>query len=386
MADYRKPSAVKLPGFAFRPGPVFSNTLETSYRIYAALLGEDHSNLTLDDARDRACHSLVALFETALQYEGLYRALRGGHDFWQVLTSNVALNYDVTPDEIKLMLVTMTKARTEYSGHAAPSYINDLVDKFITLEKETNLLGPPHTFTVTASPAAVAAHESRQMISGLASDLRNLNIVASWPLSYFSTKDLIFLADKNVAAILGGVDSENNSTRQPVPAVNSMSLPITLRVNLFYLALMFSQDKDWALFLTPVGFLDYNLRREWYMLAGRQISVFATALQFLEYAGDAITRRNKTFAVGMHSHWLLQSHNLPRTANFVDNDPARLWTGHEMMRRYTTLLILQKIVTPFGLRVYLIWYDPWFHDPSIKRQFAHSQYSITDGRRQGVGQ
>ncbi|OIW25926.1 hypothetical protein CONLIGDRAFT_647656 [Coniochaeta ligniaria NRRL 30616] len=378
MASFRKPTTVKsLPGFEFQRGPIFSSDMEISLRVYAALIGEDISNLSLQEAIDRACHSLVKVFETALQYEDLYRALRGGHDFWRVVTGNTALYYDLAAADMKVMLVAMAKARNMYSGSAVPSYLNTLVDRFIALEDGTRLMGAPHTFTVVVSSATAAEQESEQMIGGLASNLRGMNILQSWPPSYFTTQDLIFLTDKDVAAVLGGVSTENSLTRLPLPPTNSRTLPMTLQVSLCYLALTHSEKKDWALFLTPVGFLDYNRRREWYALAGRQTKIFATVPHFLAYAADAMFQRNKNFAVGMLAHWLLRKRNLQRTTNFDDNDPADLWAGREMMRRYATVVILRRIATPVGKRLHVIWYDPWRHDGEIKRQFGHSQHAIT---------
>lgn len=104
MASYRKPTTVKLPGFIFLPGPIFSNDMEVSHRVYAALIGEDITNVSLLEATGRARRSFETLFETALQYEDLHRNLRGGDIFYEIVAHNATLYLDLPPEDVKIVV------------------------------------------------------------------------------------------------------------------------------------------------------------------------------------------------------------------------------------------------------------------------------------------
>lgn len=173
-----------------------------------------------------------------------------------------------------------------------------------------------------------------------------MNITADWPPSYFDPKDLVVLANQEVMTVLGGVNANNRALRQQYAIVNSRNMPLLIRIQLCHLALtQYSADKDWALFLSPIGFLDDSHRRNWYTVAGQQTKVFTTTKHFLSYTYNALMHRNKTFNVGMFAHWLLQSRDVQKVADFVHNDPAELWTDREMMHRYATVVIIRRIPT-----------------------------------------
>ncbi|KAJ9134216.1 hypothetical protein NKR19_g8733 [Coniochaeta hoffmannii] len=173
-----------------------------------------------------------------------------------------------------------------------------------------------------------------------------MNITEDWPPSYFDPKDLVVLANQEVMTVLGGVNANNRALRQQYAIVNSRNMPLLIRIQLCHLALtQYSADKDWALFLSPIGFLDDSHRRNWYTVAGQQTKVFTTTKHFLSYAYNALMHRNKTFNVGMFAHWLLQSRDVQKVADFVHNDPAELWTDREMMHRYATVVIIRRIPT-----------------------------------------
>lgn len=362
---------------------MFGEDRAVSCRIYAALIGEDTSNFLPEEAKARAAVSLQALFESVMQYQDLYVSLRGNDNFWEVITNRTSLHYALATEEVKHIIKTMAKARNDYRGNDPATPLNELVDRFIELEQHTAALPPPHTFTLSVRPsAAAAAAESGRMVAGLASNMSAMNIASNWPPSHFTPTDLIILADSEVASILGGVDANNMPPRQPFPLATSRNMPVLIRLHLCYLALtQYKVTADWALFLSPVGFLHDIDRRKWFTVAGRQTKVFATLPRFLSYAFDALVVRHKTFAVGMLAHWLLQSRDVTKVADLVRDDPEELWTDREMMRRYATVVIIRRIPTgPPGQRLQIIWYDPWLRDAEIKKQFTHSQHAVTNYR------
>jgi hypothetical protein len=377
---------VKRPGFFFYPGPIFSEDREVSHRIYAALVGEEIEDLSLDDAKGRATESLTTLVSTALQYRDLYRNLQGNKDCWEVITNRAILYYDLACEEVLLLLETLANARRQHICNVPPTALNNLMDAFVALQQETLALGPAHTFSVSVHPAAAAEQETRQAIAGLETNRRAISITAPWPPAYCNPQDLVALANQDVMTVLAGVDANNTAPREPYATAQSRNLPALLRIQLCHLALVrYGINKDWQLFLSPIGFFNSTQRRKWYTVAGQQAKVFSTADSFLTYASAAITHRNKTFVIGMFAHWLLQSHNLARVADLARNDPVELWTDRELMRRYATVVILRRITTGvMGSRVQVIWYDPWLHDRDIKQQYVHSQHAITDYRRQVV--
>jgi hypothetical protein len=322
-----------------------------------------------------------------MQYQALYISMRGSDSFWEVITNHTPLHYALMAEEVKLIINTMANARNDYRGTEPVTPMNELVTRFIELGQHTAALPPPQTFTLSVRPsaAAVAAAESSRIVAGLASNMNAMNIASNWPPSHFTPTDLIILADSEVAAALGGVDANNNSPRQPFTLADSRNKPTLLRLHLCYLSLtQYKAPTDWALSLSPVGFLHDIDRRKWFAVAGRQTKVFTTLPRFLSYAFDALMNRHKTFAVGMFAHWLLQSRNVEKVADLVRNDPEELWTDREMMRRYATVVIIRSIPAgPSGnKRVHIIWYDPWLRDAAIKKLFAHSQHAVTNYRNE----
>ncbi|KAB5584808.1 hypothetical protein GE09DRAFT_1180297 [Coniochaeta sp. 2T2.1] len=379
MPEFRVSSVVKLPGLYFQAGPIFSNDMDVSHRIFAALAGDDASNLSLDDAKGRASQSLETLVETVLHYRDLYRALRGNKDCWDVITDQAKLYALLSADEVKLLLMTVARARDQYAGQAAPTRLTQLLDDFITLKKETIALGPPVAFNVSVHPLAAAEHEATQAIQSLESNLLAMNVSTKWPPSYFSSKDLIVLTHHEVMAALGGVDRTNTQPREQFPPADCRNLPALIRLQLCHLALTKYANKDWKLFLSPVGFLDDSSRRKWYTVAGQQTKVFVTAKYFLTYADEAL-RRSKFNVMGMFCHWVLQDLYLTRVVDIVRHNPTELWTDWQLMRRYATVVILRHIPTPLGMRVHVVWYDPSMEDVRILQRFEHDQEAIANYR------
>ncbi|KAB5567033.1 hypothetical protein GE09DRAFT_1109113 [Coniochaeta sp. 2T2.1] len=386
MSSIRPSSAVKLAGFYFGPGPVFSHDQETAHRIRAGLLGEDTSSLSALGAKERAAASVQALFECAMNYRDFYRNVRGGEIFCVVIANQTALHDVLISDDVKLVVQMMARARANYQGNDSPTPLNQLVDSLIEMKQEVAampLTQAPQGLALSTRPseAGAAAREAGRVSAGLASNMVGMNIAQpAWPPEHFTPTDLVFPADNNVTELLSGVDTDNTQPRQQLPPVDSRSLPILLRIHLCHLALTRrTARKDWVLFLTPVGFLRYTDRRRWFLVGGQQTKVFTTVPRFLAYADEAM-RRCVYNAVGLFCHWIPQSQHVDRVEDLVRDDPADVWTDREMMRRYAAVMILRRIATPLGMRIHVVWYDPWFRDGIIRQQFGHGEQAITDYR------
>ncbi|KAK5658081.1 hypothetical protein OQA88_2637 [Cercophora sp. LCS_1] len=368
-------SAVTQPGFFFAPGPIFvGEGGATAHRIYSALTGQDLAGISSDETSARVGRSMAALFEAVLRHQDLFRALRGGPIVWDVVAQEASLFADIGRADVQLAVDRLVAARRVYRGAAPPTPLTALADQVIRLVDETAALGPPHTFSVAAVGAA-APSPAANIVDGLTASLRALDLRAPWPPAYFPVADLVVLADTSVRTVLGGVDPESPTPRpgQVVPVADSRSPPVSLRLALCRLALVsYSPGENWALYLKPVGYLASDDRWDWHHVLGRQAKMFETVVDFLDYAKEAFTSRNKTTAIGLFTHWLSKPTEVARVADITQTDPLEIWTNGVRMRRYGTVLVLRRI----NDQLQVVWHDPWRRSVATQEKFGHGKMAI----------
>lgn len=297
---------------------------------------------------------------------------------WDVIAEHARLYHVLTGHDAKCAVDMITMARRQYKGkHNPVTSLTILVDRYLDLEKEVDDMEPPRTLTLTirpGPPAATASNgtESENIVKGLVKTMKSLNIDWPWPPTYFSPRELVFLADNSVISALAGADHFNPQPRQELEDVNSFSMPSTLRIGLCHLALVhYLPEKDWALWMTPVGYLTPDLRQDWYIAAGREARAFSTIQDFLTHATDAFCNRGKTFVVGMFTYWCKQSHGIWPTVDVTREDPD-VWRRGHMMQRYSMVLILRIARFGDGDKLQIISYDPLEGSKTIRDQYAHS--------------
>jgi len=259
-----------------------------------------------------------------------------------VIAGEVSLFVDLGPDEAQEVVQVMSEARLAYQGNAAPTVLSALADRFNALGEEVNSLKHLDS-TMEATTSSLVdtlagldideAGASEKLVQDLLQTFKNfeifdndafgmdlgpsktlkrLDIAADrpWPPAYFPLVDMITLASANIVASLGGVDPKNPGHVGVL--VNSRSTPADLRLVVYRLALInYIPTKDWALFLSPVGFLDRTSRQNWYQTIGPESAVFATTSRFFEYAAEALSSRGKQTARAL--------------ATQTGRPPARCW-------------------------------------------------------------
>ncbi|KAK3326820.1 hypothetical protein B0H66DRAFT_638027 [Apodospora peruviana] len=258
-----KHGAVEIKGLTQVP------SAETATRVYATLVGHDHATVGEAVAKERASQTLTSLFRSAVSNELLFKALRGNDIAWETIAAAAAtLFHDISIADAKLALQLMSAVR------------------YIRLVQETAALGPVHTFTTAfANDGGVAK---------LAGTLAGIDLTSTgsssgsssgnWPPAHFAPRDLVALDDPRVKAALP--DDDPLSVLQ---AAGCQSAPIDLRIVLCGLAMAHYRGptSPWALFLSPIGYLDATIRQEWYAAAGQQSKVSGTVESFLAYGLDA---------------------------------------------------------------------------------------------------
>ena len=363
---YSKKTALSQPGFFIPSGLRFSEG-ESAHRIYTALIGSVGDNMDNSTAKQRAAGTLTSLYRSAVSNRFLFKALRGNDIVWEAIVANATTFHDIETADAKEILGVMGTARKAYAGSTVTE-LTQLADQYIALVDETAALGPPQTFVVAM---ATPGPGSPQAVNSLAQTFGDLGVTGAWPPAQFVLRDWIVLADPRVRAAL-----ENT---QPSVAVlpGSFSPPIDLRIVLCATALQhYESSKAWAMYMTPIGFLDKSLCQAWYEATGRQSKVFGTMGKFLAYAKEALTKRGKTAVVGMLAHWLGNPSAFERIADVTTTDPLERWTHSPHTRRYGTIVILRWV----GAKLQMIWYDPWHDCKEIKQQYGASATKIFNYR------
>ncbi|KAK4444498.1 hypothetical protein QBC34DRAFT_308792 [Podospora aff. communis PSN243] len=379
-------------GLRFPPGPVFgsSDSDEAGRRIYTAIAGQPPApGVTLSESalKERSRRSIIDLFRVVNGQAELYRSLRGASDLvWQVVANEVSLAIELSPAEVEMAVVAIAKGRRAFLSFGANASVGSTpnvphllveVDKFVSLDDATKELAAAdrHIDANTLQGLKIDIQAHVGMIVGLTNSLLDLNIATQrpWPPAYFPVSDMVVLATGSVVRSLGGIDAHNRGEPVVPGSVHSSSAPADYRTALCRLALMnYTPDKDWALFLSPVGFLSRELRQDWYETLGEQSKAFAPINRFLDYAYDALGSRGKTFAVGMLTHWLLKPGDVERVADRSATDAINIWTTHPTIRRFGTVLVFCRIEN----KIQVIWYDPSKYDKTIRMRYAQRATEI----------
>lgn len=298
--NHARAKALKQPGLYIPGNQIFADAGEDARkRIYSAVIGQMpftvDGSMDIPTARENVRQALDNLFQAVLQYAELYHSVKGKSIVWDAIANDGRLYCLLDSQDVKTAVEVFANARRQYLGNLQLSTpLTELIDEFNTLAdkveaERTHVGGTARTFTLTmgqgppvTNPGANVHNasnnpqntstETADIVRGLTSMLVRLDFTTEkpWPPSHFTPKELTFLADPNVVSALGLVDRANREPRQAIEDADSFSAPVTLRIHLCRLALIhYTPDRDWSLWMGPVGFLSSELKSQWYLAAGR---------------------------------------------------------------------------------------------------------------------
>ncbi|KAM7208304.1 hypothetical protein V8F20_001282 [Naviculisporaceae sp. PSN 640] len=374
--------ALKQRGFYIDPGFAFPDQ-ETSVRIYVCLLGpEFNAPLANDEGKARAATSLAILFRAVLGQSALFKALHGSDIVWEMIAARANLFDEISAADAKVVVETMCAARQAYRGKTNHvTELTRLADQCIALAQETSALGPAHTFTVAQRDSYQTSGNSPEVVETLTSTLGSLNLRDSWPPLHFVVADCAVLSHPSIREKL---ENNGSATRDLVASLPScQSLPLDLVAGVASSATRhYQHTSPWALFLSPVAYMAFIDRREWYFTTGQQSRLFATLASFLAYAKDAFKHRQKSMVMGMLVYWQGTPSDFRRIANMTRDNVDHLWTSNNFLKRYASVMILRPAGESGELQ--MVWYDPWRFSEPIQQQYKPRQMALFDFRNKVV--
>ncbi|KAI0599211.1 hypothetical protein F4775DRAFT_551920 [Biscogniauxia sp. FL1348] len=307
----KKNRALKLAGFAFGEGSIFST--EAKDKIQEAVLGTDEEaeKLPLTTLRSRASEALDRLFVTCLAHSTLGEAVRLGPAYWKVVSDEWdLLKLHLEPKEVEEVVSVFVQGRESHKQTAhtiVNTKLSRSVDEYIDLRNSVRALPPAAQFKLELRPTAL---EQTQM------ELRNLKLqpstkapeppTSAWPPKHFNQHECIWVSDSRVRWQLYDVSHLTSITNdEDYPLIpHSRSHPIDVKLLLCWMRLVKNTPtSSWALYMAPIGFLSAGDRKDWYLATGSLSKMYDTIGDFSSYAKDQLENTHRTTVAGLFSFW-----------------------------------------------------------------------------------
>ncbi|KAM7220420.1 hypothetical protein V8F06_004199 [Rhypophila decipiens] len=376
MAPLAKRIVLGQTGFTLGLGAAF-NDQNSATRIYAALLGDDIDSMpTKAELWQRGGETLTNLFRAVIEQSALFMALRGSDLVWQMIVARANLFDDISVADARILVNKMAALR---NSDFPSTELARLVDEYVALRNTTDALGPASTFQLAhrghtdSSGSGSNSEATDRPVDDLTATLGSLSISfsSSWPLPQFVLGDLSVLAHRHVREAL--------QSEAAVALPGAQSVPLDVMTAVARIAVThYETSSPWAIFLSPVAYVNNPTRRSWYPVAGWQARLFAAWDHFLEYANDAFTKRGKQVVMGLVLYWQGMPSDFDRLANIHQTDAQQLWETANFLRRHGTLFIMRRVPVDGGLQI--IWFDPWKTNNTIQAHYKPRQMAIFNFR------
>ncbi|RYO84193.1 hypothetical protein DL766_008275 [Monosporascus sp. MC13-8B] len=306
--------AFKQPGFTFGEGEIFESR-QTTENVYHAMIGANASNSDVDLAtlKQRVGSRVENLFNVALEQIDVYNATRGGAQFFKMIAEEFDALAPLELTEIEEIFSVYIAARERYKGFVGETPLMALVDRFREAVCAVRSASPSTSVELVYRPSTV---DGAQMeLLDAFDDLRisedapqpsasSSSAEAPWPPTYFNLQEKIWLCDSQIRWQLYGTGQMQPSDASDIPTLpDRYSHPIDVKLYLVWLALTnYSPTlSDWGLYMSPIGFLDAEDRKDWYLATGGASRRYSTIGEFITYAKGLFNTRS--VAAGFFTFW-----------------------------------------------------------------------------------
>ncbi|KAI1767623.1 hypothetical protein GGR53DRAFT_463309 [Hypoxylon sp. FL1150] len=155
----------------------------------------------------------------------------------------------------------------------------------------------------------------------------------TWPPAHFSAVDVAIMAQAALRKKIFGIDHMHKVDEDDMPTYpHDQTPPLDVRSFLCWMALEETGPRSpTSLFLAPIGFMEEEDRREWYLPTGHKSRLYATVDEFIGYAHEAFKTpaggAMKFHAVGLLTPWFFSTERVAAMAQDQDQPIPTVWQG-----------------------------------------------------------
>ncbi|KAI0145067.1 hypothetical protein GGR57DRAFT_517730 [Xylariaceae sp. FL1272] len=327
MVRHNNPGLM-LPGFYFEGrGAKFSENKEDSSKMNTALLGPRSDGKSTAQLREQTHALMKQLFTICLEYYTLGLALRLGPIFWDTIAERWEPLSPLEGRHTEIIATHYLAARRTAIKQGRPSPAGDsliaMADKLVSLQNKVNTLPPPNDRTLhfqrnaldqVSDQLGTIAVKPRMSAAELAKSIYRLHeepgpppADATWPPSHLSAQEKLCVSDARLMSRLVGMTYGKlpSGNMYPDNYANDHSPPLDIKWFLCATALYLQRDdlSNWALFMMPIGFVNWEERQAWYGASGRLSRQYSTIQEFALYAKDQFDTKRRSIAIGFISSW-----------------------------------------------------------------------------------
>ncbi|RYP46445.1 hypothetical protein DL768_007357 [Monosporascus sp. mg162] len=305
--------AFKQPGFTFGEGQIFESH-QTTENVYRAMIGVNASNSDVDltTLKQRVSSRVENLFDAGLKQIDVYKATRGGAQFFKMIAEEFEAEAPLEPEEIEEIFSVYSAARERYRGSVSNTPLIALVDRFREAVNAVRSAGPSTSVELIYRPSAadkaqmelLDAFDNLQISKDASHPSSSSSAEAPWPPTYFNLHEKIWLCDSRIRWQLYGKGQMQPSDASDIPTLpDRYSHPVDVKLYLAWLALTnYSPTlSDWGLYMSPIGFLDAEDRKDWYLATGGASKRYSTIVEFITYAKGLFNTR--AVVAGFFTFW-----------------------------------------------------------------------------------
>ncbi|KAI8632203.1 hypothetical protein F5Y19DRAFT_492089 [Xylariaceae sp. FL1651] len=323
-----RPQAALLQGITRIKGLVFvsNDAFQSPEDLYRALVSEDDRKLHPDHIAQNLSARFAGLLAICLIHEDVYKRLRGGDAFWNLIQSTWTSPCLLKPVDIKKAVGLFVQARRRFqqnptSNNSEVDRIIKPLDRFIRMTDDVNSSRLLRGFRNLNSPANDA------IVKRMARIERGTVI---WPPSYFGPLDIAILGESTLKKKLFGVNPQLKAEGDINPQYpNDQCGPMHARAYLSWLALTeITATSKVSLLLTPVAFIDHKQRQRWLKPTGSKARYYATVGDFIEYADHEFRRtgsESKKHVLALFTPWFFDIDQLAKDAWGRDRPIPVVW-------------------------------------------------------------
>ncbi|KAI1640368.1 hypothetical protein F4809DRAFT_664867 [Biscogniauxia mediterranea] len=305
----------RLKGLKFELGvPPF----DESDDIYATLVGSTEDDIPVIEARDLIEANATKLIRVCMQYEDVYRRLRGHEAF---CIGNVVSRFVGARRRYLAHYDSDCESSYDDSDYdddddyyeeeenTKATYFTKVLDQYISVADSVSTARPTRGVRTLIAPKDI---DLAQRLAGT-----RLGAVV-WPPGHYVDVDIAIMGEETIRREVFGITTRNRGLQDAIRFPHDQDSPLVVRKYLSWLSLTEKEsDSHCALFLAPVAFIDHEERQEWYEHTGRQARFYATIHEFLDYAHDEFEKTSmdyKSHAICLLTPWFFDVDTFARTA------------------------------------------------------------------------
>lgn len=284
-----------------------------SQKIYHALCGDatvyDHPTL-----KQNGMTTALERFHICIKHEALFEVFRHSVEIaFKTVNDEWDPYMELSPVETQQIVTAYTMARQSYVGRRERTELAKAVDRFIVtwdrvaekarLEASEPGFKPPQQLQLSLRPLPLDALTTSINDISLTSIGNDGNFAPEppWPPTIFPPEELRFLTDSRIRNDIVGISFANrpshvNLATHRMPAIDIKKVLCT--VSLIYCN---PPKNSFALFMTPIGFLDsLDRSRAFQETKGRhKPKIYGTVDEFISFAQVMLNGHNRRMVVGL---------------------------------------------------------------------------------------